>query len=502
MKKSSCDFIVSLNNADVTIQGRTVLSGITWKLRRGEHWAFTGDNGSGKSTLLKLIRGELWPDAGKSVTRQYCFDGEVQESPIGIRKRIAIVSSELQDAYHRNKWNMTGREVIYTGFFDSAWLHQEPSGEQKTEAERMSHALKLDSLLNRKFLQMSQGEARKILIARALVARPDVLAFDEPCNGLDMSSKRKILGLIEEIAAAGTTVLYATHRIEELIPSITHVLTMDCGKIIKSVRLRASSVGRKKQNSHTSTHSALRPMPDNTPLRLDAPLTSSTSNFLINIKHADIFLKRKKILSDISWVMRKGENWAVIGRNGAGKSTLLKLIAGDVYPALGGKVQRFGGKDSEGLRNIRKRIAVVSPELQRDYSYGIKGADVVLSGFFSSIGLYDKATRDQKDTARHWMDFFNLLHLSERPMSGLSYGERKKILIARAMVSGPDILILDEPCSGLDRAARSEFLSFITQAAGAGVALIVATHHPDEIPVSITHIMIMDKGKIISQKAL
>ncbi len=492
MKKDSCDFIISLNNADVTIQGRTILSGISWKLRRGEHWAFTGDNGSGKSTLLKLIRGEQWPDSGKSLTRQYCFDGEVQETPIGIKKRIPIVSSELQDAYHRHQWDMTGLEVIYTGFFDSSWLHQEPSREQKTEAERMLHILKLDSLLNRKFLEMSQGEARKILIARALIARPDILAFDEPCNGLDLSSKKNILRLVEEIAAAGTTVLYATHRIEELIPSITHVLTMNGGKIIRQGEI--SVVHQASAIEHPP--SARRP-------KLSAPsapdarlLRRNASNFLINVKHADVFLKRKRILSDISWVMRKGENWAIIGRNGAGKSTLLKLIAGDVYPALGGEVQRFGGKDGESLWNIRKRIAVVSPELQRDYSCGIKGADAVMSGFFSSIGLYDKATPSQKKTARHWMDFFNLQHLGERPMSALSYGEQKKILIARAMVNSPDILILDEPCSGLDRAARSGFLSFITQAAGAGVALIMATHHPDEMPASITHIMIIDKGKI------
>src|SRR5208283_4687066 len=235
MKKnrhSNNEFIISLSNVSVRLQGRTLLSCITWQLRRGEHWALIGGNGAGKSTLLRLIRGELWPDPGSPGRRLYKFEGPAGESTVGIKKRIALVSAEQHDEYHRKHWNMSGREVVYTGFFDSAWLHQEPAEEQKTAADKLLSAMKLDHLGSKDFLEMSQGEARKILIARALVARPDILALDEPCNGLDISSRRKLLQMVEEIAATGTPVLYATHRVEELIPSITHVLIMDHGKII------------------------------------------------------------------------------------------------------------------------------------------------------------------------------------------------------------------------------------------------------------------------------
>jgi ABC-type molybdenum transport system ATPase subunit/photorepair protein PhrA len=220
---------------------------------------------------------------------------------------------------------------------------------------------------------------------------------------------------------------------------------------------------------------------------------------LIKIRHADVFIKHNKILHDISWVMHRAEHWSVIGRNGAGKSTLLKLIAGDVYPALGGEVLRFGEKDSGSIWNIRKRIGIVSPELQRDYDYNVNGTDVVVSGFFSSVGLYGPATSSQRETARYWIDFFQLRHLSEKLFQEMSYGEQRKILIARAMANSPDILIADEPCGGLDGAARAGFLSFIAQVARSGTALIMATHHPDEIISLITHIMVMDKGRIIAQ---
>ena len=484
------DLIISLSNVSVKIQGCTLLSGITWRLKRGEHWAFIGGNGAGKSTLLRLIRGELWPAPGGPGKRLYKFDSHTQESPIGIKRRIALVSSELQDAYHRNQWNMSGREVVYTGFFDSAWLHQDPTEEQKTAAEQLLCKMKLDNLGGKDFLAMSQGEARKILIARALVAQPSVLALDEPCNGLDISSRRKLLHMVEEIAETGIPVLYATHRVEELIPSITHVLTMDHGKIIEQGEKECVLAGERLHYAFEQ---------DTTELPPRSGRRNKKGGFLIKIRHADVFIKHKKILHDISWTMHKAEHWAIIGRNGAGKSTLLKLIAGDLYPALGGEVHRLGRKNVGSIWDLRKRIGIVSPELQRDYAYDVKGIDAVLSGFYSSVGLYCAATSKQRETALYWIDFFHLQHLSEKLLTEMSYGEQRKILIARAMVHSPDLLIVDEPCSGLDSASRAGFLSFIAKAAGSGVALLMATHHLDEIISLITHIMVVDNGRIIVQ---
>src|SRR5208283_2339974 len=484
------NFIISLSNVSVKIQGHTLLSDLTWQLGRGEHWALIGGNGAGKSTLLRLIRGELWPDPGSPGKRLYKFDSAAQESPIGIKNRIALVSAELHDAYHRHQWNMSGREVVYTGFFDSAWLHQKPTEEQKTAADKLLCTMKLDNLGSKDFLEMSQGEAIKILIARAVLARPAILALDEPCNGLDFSSRKKLLHMIEEIAAAGTPVLYATHRVEELIPSITHILIMDHGKIIEQGQKDCVLAGERLHYAFARDMTEL-PPPS---VRLDRRFS-----FLIKIKHADVFIKQTKILHDISWVMHKAEHWAIIGRNGAGKSTMLKLIAGDLYPALGGEVQRFGRKSGGSIWDIRKRIGIVSPELQRDYAYDVKGIDAVVSGFFSSVGLYGTATSGQRETAGYWIDFFQLQHLSEKLLSQMSYGEQRKILIARAMANSPDLLIVDEPCSGLDSAARAGFLSFMAQAARSGASVIMATHHPDEIISLITHIIVMDKGRIIAQ---
>jgi len=485
------DFIVSLDKVDVMIEGLTLLSGITWRIKRGENWAVMGGNGAGKSTLLKLIRGELWPAQSSRGKRIYNLDGIPTESAIGIKNRIPLVSSELQDTYHRHQWNMSGRDVVQTGFFDTAWLHEKPAGERVSAAEDIIRELKLDRLCGKNFLEMSQGEARKILLARALVTRPALLLLDEPCDGLDAPSRKKLLHMIEKITESGTPILYAGHRTEEFIPSISHVLVMDSGKIIKQ--------GEKDKVLSGEL------MPVKTLRRAACEKLKSfkggakKGRLLIKIKNADVFIGGKAVLKNISWTMRRGENWAFAGRNGAGKSTLLKLIAGDLHPALGGEISRFGRKNAGSIWDLKKRIGIVTPELQRDYAYDIKGIDAVLSGFFSSIGLYDEITSSQKNAARFWLDYFELGYLSEKKLSEMSYGEQRRILIARTMVNSPEILILDEPCSGLDSAARAGFLSFIDQAARSGVALIMATHHLDEIPPSVTHMLVIDEGKIIRQ---
>lgn len=490
------DFLIALNNVSVNIEGHTLLSGVTWQLKRGENWALLGGNGAGKSSFLRLIRSELWPDAGMAGKRIYNLDGNPGESAVGIKKRIPLFSSELQDRYHRHQWDMSGREVVYTGFFDSAWLHQSPTDEQKESAEQIIRELRLLTLCSKNFLEMSRGEARKILIARALVAGPDILALDEPCEGLDPSSAGKLLQMIEIAASSGIPVLYATHRIPELIPSITHVLIIGNGKIIAQGTKDSVLAGGPDGAALVGVQA---PGSSNSPLSRDRSNNSKRRSPLIKIANADVFIKDKKVLHDISWVMRKGEHWAIIGRNGAGKSTMLKLIAGDVYPALGGEISRFRTTGTGSIRNLRKKIGVVSPELQRDYSYNIKGLDAVISGFFSSVGLYDRITGQHKKKALHWIDFFHLQRLSRKYMQEMSYGEQRKILIARAMVNSPDILILDEPCSGLDSNSRSRFLSLMDEAAQSGVSLIMASHQLDEMPSSITHVMIIDEGRIIAR---
>lgn len=490
--------LISMGDLDVTMQGHKILSGITWCLNPDEHWAFIGKNGSGKTTLLKLIRGDLWPDVESRGKRVYRFGGEEQESSIGIRDHIALVSPELQHAYIRYAWDMRGIEVISTGFFDTPWLHRELTEEQRKSVEKVIHRLNLNDLRDKNFLEMSQGEARKILIARALVSTPDILILDEFCNGLDPSSRRNLLHLIDTVAHSHTQILSTTHKVQELIPSITHVLFLENGKIMKQgmKELLLPSGHRGKVNSKMSTRAPVFSDVKNHALLRQRETTCS---YLIRIKDADVYINGKRILQTITWQMNRGENWAFLGKNGSGKSTLMKVILGELHPAGGGKVFRFGGTGDDALWEIRKRIGIISPEIQAEYGHHIQGSEVIQSGFFTATGICHELSRDQMKTVRRWVDFFHLNDVLGKLTDQMSAGEIRKTIIARAMVNNPDILVLDEPFSGLDSATRNDFLGVLEHLSGTGTRIILVTHHLDEIPPSITHIALMDGGRVIAQ---
>src|SRR5258706_1729637 len=169
--------VIRIENIDVALDGQTILRGLDWRLRAGEHWAFLGGNGSGKSTFLKLIRGELWPAPGSRGLRSYAFDGEEQTTAVGIKEKIALVSPEVQAGYHHHhlEWKLTGLQVIHSGFGGGDYVYQRPTRAQIGRARELAQVLEIEELLGRDMQTLSTGELRKILIARALAAAPRVL---------------------------------------------------------------------------------------------------------------------------------------------------------------------------------------------------------------------------------------------------------------------------------------------------------------------------------------
>jgi molybdate transport system ATP-binding protein len=493
-QKPMKEYLIRVENADVVLDGKKVLHDISWELKPGEHWAVIGRNGSGKSTFLKLLLGEIrpTPDAGK-VT--YRLDGEEQETPVGVREYITSVTPELQDAYVRNAWDMSGEEVIHTGFFHSIWLHEKPGQELSDAADELMKKLGAAELRDKSILAMSRGEARKVLIARALAGRPAVLLLDEICDGIDASSRENILALLEQAAKDGTQIVYATHRPEELIPSVTHVLRFRQGRIYSFDRRGgvppALHLGRASRIWRQAGMEAALTVPERR--------RRGKSKVLFRIENANVYVNGRRILGGINWRMKEGENWAVLGRNGSGKSTLLKLIYGDLHPALGGRVEWFGGVGNSNIWDIRNRIGYVSPELQSLYDDDLTGEGVVLSGLFASRGLYRKATGRQRETMKELIASLRIERLGRKKVGRMSYGEMRKVLIARAMANSPVLLLLDEPCSGLDRNSREDFLGFMEIVARSGTGIVMAVHHPDELIPSITHVLLMAEGRSAGQ---
>ena len=207
-----------------------------------------------------------------------------------------------------------------------------------------------------------------------------------------------------------------------------------------------------------------------------------------------------EILKGINWKIKKGEHWALIGPNGAGKTTLLKIISGNLWPSCG-KVsvlgQEFGNAD---LRELKKKIGWVSSYLAEKIPEHEKVIDIVLSGKYSSFGLYDSINEDDKRQAKELLNFMGCLNVLERQFKIISQGERQKVLIARALMAKPLILILDEPCSALDIATRKIVLAAVSRICKEKkTAVIYATHHFEEIVPEIENIFMIKEGKTFMQ---
>jgi molybdate transport system ATP-binding protein len=189
----------------------------------------------------------------------------------------------------------------------------------------------------------------------------------------------------------------------------------------------------------------------------------------------------------------------VFGANGTGKTSFLKLLYGDLSPAVGGSIERAGHPRGTPIADWKRRIGYVSPELQTDYAVNVSVRDLVASGRYASIGLCDAPTAADVRAADRWLRFFKLVSFADRPPSELSYGQVRRALIARALAAGPRILLLDEPLTGLDPKQRAAIKGLLRRLMGKSLTIIVAVHHPEDLPEGMTHALRLTRGHAFAE---
>lgn len=224
--------VVSIENVVFQRQGRKILDKIDWSVFQGEHWVVVGLNGSGKTSLLKIITGYEWATTGTVHVLGNLFG---RTNLPELRKSIGWVSSSLDEQLisRSQDWAL---EVVLSGKYASIGLYDEITKEDVNQAKSILEQLDMLEFSKKPFVHLSQGEKRRIAIARALMAEPDILILDEPCNGLDVYAKEKLLSTIQAMASQekGPTLLYVTHHLEEVVPAISNALLLRDGKKVAS----------------------------------------------------------------------------------------------------------------------------------------------------------------------------------------------------------------------------------------------------------------------------
>ena len=489
---------LTLDHVTIRLRDRFVFEDTFWQIKSDEQWAVIGPNGAGKSTLIKALAGELPIVRGRAVYHFLEELGLTDSVPDG---QVARVAFDTEMAFHSAKAGFDSFSSEQDGEVTVAetilWESSTRERAEEGKLREIAQKLGMEHLLGRASHVLSNGEAKKVLLARALLRSPSLLILDEPFEGLDERAKMELKELIDSLMTGPMRVILVTHRFGEISPKVSHVLCVKNCRVL----MQGSTEEILQPEKISEIFGEGGPKEQGKGFYFKAPkeMQPFVPQELITMKNTTVRYGGQVVLDHIDWTVRRGENWAVLGPNGAGKSKLLDLITGDNVQGYANDIHLFGRKKGSGetIWEIKEKLSMVSAEFQMRYQKRIPAYDVICSGFFDSIGLYQDCTEEQHRAVREWIGLLGMEDLARKRFDHLSHGQQRLILLARAMVKSPLLMILDEPCDGLDYANRRNVLEFI-EFIGSQTAtdLIYVTHHKDELPPCITHALVLDKGQI------
>jgi molybdate transport system ATP-binding protein len=511
---------LALEDISLRVGERRVFVDTQWQVRGPEQWAILGPNGSGKSLLARAVAGEI-PVASGEVHYGWAEDENARAGGRGGEPEgeVALVSAATQRAvmaressFYQSRWHTGAGEGKLTV---SRFLSQDQveeinpfeldarRGPRSVFLQRQREAsdlLELKPLWRRKLIHLSNGEMRKVLLARALLRGPRLLVLDEPYLGLDVTTRARLRRAIRELMRQGLKILVLTSRPDEIPGRASHLLLVEGYRVVAQGRKRGlwshPLVRRLAATAPAEVAGTPRPR---VPIRGGKPPEAAV---LIAMRKVNVRAGAKRILREVTWTVRRGENWALVGPNGSGKTTLLSLIQGDHPQVYAQDISLFGLRpdSTQALWQARQYLGWLSPELHLHYPPEWGCLEVVCSGLFDSIGLYQACTARQYERARRWLKQLGLGTSERKALGQLSLGDQRMVLLGRAMVKTPRLCILDEPCQGLDRAHRQLLLAVVDRVVGStGAGLIFVTHHRDEVPQCITHRLRLQAGRVVEQ---
>lgn len=423
--------------------------------------ALVGNNGSGKSLFAKIVeRG--WNYRTNRIT-----------SPDGRKPRIKYI--EFNDVH---SW--IGNSVgYYQQRYEAAMNDDVPTvleimGEDFTSQllRDMFERFNLRGVESKKVNFLSSGELRKILIINALRSLPELLILDNPYIGLDNPSRKILNEALKDLKESGISIMLVLSD-ENEIPACNDHIVYACNLRISSEKILDKKAPLQMSVSPFTEH----------------PGTDKSE--ILVLEGCSVNYGNIRVLDNLSWKVMSGEKWSLSGPNGSGKSTLLSLIYADNPKCYSNNLSLFGRRrgTGESIWDIKKRIGYVSPEMQLHFHGDGTIRQIVASGLNDTVGLFVRPTEQQMEKADKWLRYFGASDLSEKRYRILSSGERQLVLIVRAMIKEPDLLILDEPMHALDPVNRKMVGKAIDDFLGSrpSSAFIMVTHNQEELPGTITN---------------
>ncbi|MDR3312327.1 MAG: ATP-binding cassette domain-containing protein [Spirochaetaceae bacterium] len=439
-------------------------------------WLITGASGGGKEAFVRLLA-ETIPDCAL----------------VSLEAAASLIEEERRQ--DDSDYVEGGVDIGRTVRRYLAEIFPESGAGATLDGHPQAARWGITPILDRGIKYLSTGEIRRTLLCRALLSGSRTIILSDPFEGLDTNSRHILSRFLDENRNIRVILCMTAGNIP---PAVTHVLEWSgggvsfCGTRAEYEGILAAqeaAVREQRASGRARFIAQVRELAGDVQTALwggeTGPFAGGEGQPLVDMRNVNVGWGDKRVLVSFSWAVAAGEHWLIRGPNGAGKTTLLELITGDNPQAFCNDVRLFGKKRGSGetLWDIRRNLGIVSHRLHVEYRMvGSTPVDrVIISGFHDSIGLYEAPVDTETLAARRWLEIASLARLADEPFSALSYGEQRAVLILRGAVKCPPLLILDEPCHGLDEGSRRMVLDLLETIAGAGTStLLHVTHDPAE----------------------
>jgi len=500
---------LKLENVAFSHAQKSFFEKLNWTVEQGENWIITGKIGSGKTSLVQALAGKYFLTQGKlSYPRLETNHPEIKSTYELKRKCIKVVSFkddsrafDPHSFFYSQRFNSFAADGTVT-----VWEYLMAAGYSEYEKAHVDliNRTGVFELQDLERIKLSSGQSRKLLITSAILQQPKLLIIDNPYMGLDAKSRVEFNDLLDDLVKNNGIQLILAGQYDVLPNCISHELELENFQIKYEGNVRKSDfeIKKTKQVTPFGKHFSLLSPNEltNSKRKFDhknqtnilqklKPFFEKPNNldhweYIFSLKNTSVAYFGKKVLDAITWSVKPGEKWALFGANGSGKSTLLSLLFGDHPQAYANEIYLFDQKRGVGqnIWDIKKRTGFTSSELHYFFNAKLTAEQAIITGLFDHVYLKRPATEPEQTLVDLLMDYFGVLDLKERLFQKLSTGEQRILLLIRALIKNPPLILLDEPFQGFDLATIQKAKVLLNHILNDQHTLVFITHYEREIP--------------------